>query len=291
MLKSHIDQSERVLLAQSKIPANSGHPLHKGTPRESFIKIFLKNHLPSTIEIGSGEIIDSNSKPNEQRNQHDIVLYKKNYPKISFDENISGFFIESVISTIEIKSTLTKEELKKAILSAKNTKSKSSSLVTTFRAGYIPPKPLNYIVSYDGPKHMSTIISWIDDIYKDLNIEIKKIPLSPEERITFISESIDGIFILGKGFIYFNNVPGAYFNEAEFISSNQRILPHWIYSDGEDGNLLLLFLLLTSSTQNIDASWINTAPYLSNHSRKITYISYNTNQNEISNETWTFTMN
>ncbi|WP_320660073.1 DUF6602 domain-containing protein [Enterobacter asburiae] len=61
MLLAHMSAVEEQLLATSKIPANSGHSLHKGTPREAFIREFLEAHLPSTLAIGTGEIIDSES--------------------------------------------------------------------------------------------------------------------------------------------------------------------------------------------------------------------------------------
>ena len=64
MLLAHMSAVEEQLLATSKIPANSGHSLHKGTPREAFIREFLEAHLPSTLAIGTGEIIDSDSSPN-----------------------------------------------------------------------------------------------------------------------------------------------------------------------------------------------------------------------------------
>jgi hypothetical protein len=76
MLKAHLDAIEDSLVSKARISANSGHPTHKGTPREIFIKEFLQLHLPENCAIGSGEIIDCNSKPNEPRNQHDIVIYK-----------------------------------------------------------------------------------------------------------------------------------------------------------------------------------------------------------------------
>ena len=106
MLKSHMDAVEQSLVAISKIPANSGHSLHKGTPREAFIKEYLEGHLPSNVAIGTGEIIDASSIPGQQRNQYDIVIYKRSYPKLDFGGGISGFLIESVIATIEVKSVL-----------------------------------------------------------------------------------------------------------------------------------------------------------------------------------------
>jgi len=52
MLKAHVDTFEELLLATSKIPANSGHPLHKGTPREAFIQEFLQGHLSERVAVG-----------------------------------------------------------------------------------------------------------------------------------------------------------------------------------------------------------------------------------------------
>src|SRR5689334_12815820 len=91
VLKSHLEAVERHLLSTAQIPANSGHSLHKGTPRESFIKEFLEGHLSERLAVGTGEIIDADSKPGEQRHQLDIVLYKRDYPRIQFGGGISGF--------------------------------------------------------------------------------------------------------------------------------------------------------------------------------------------------------
>ena len=107
MLKTHINAKETTLLSQYEEAAISGHPTLQGSPRELFVKHFLREHLNSNVAIGSGEIIDANSKPGERRNQHDIVIYKKNYPKLNFGGGETDvFLIESVIATIEVKSTL-----------------------------------------------------------------------------------------------------------------------------------------------------------------------------------------
>ncbi|WP_156901604.1 DUF6602 domain-containing protein [Azohydromonas australica] len=65
---------ENAILQTSGIPANAGHSLHRGTPRENLIVNFLSSHLSENMAIGSGEIFDFRSKPREQRNQFDIVI-------------------------------------------------------------------------------------------------------------------------------------------------------------------------------------------------------------------------
>lgn len=254
-----MDAKENALVAISKIPANSGHSLHKGTPREAFIKEFLESHLSENVSIGSGELIDANSKPNVPRNQYDIVIYKKNYPKLDFGGGINGFLIESVIATVEVKSTLTQNDLESAIKAAKNSKSLVPNVVTSFHSGYIPPKVLNYVVAYDGPASMKTVYGWIPQIQSKLGIVIQDLPKEADQRIKVASPSIDGIFVLKKGFVYFDNVPFGFANDN--VRAAHPGLK-WIFADTLDGNLLLFFLFLQTATANIEGKWLNSLPYL-----------------------------
>jgi hypothetical protein len=122
LLKAHLEAVEQHLLAISRIPANAGHMLHRGTPREAFVKEFLIGHLSARLAVGSGEIIDASSLPREQRNQFDIIIYRADYPKIDLGGGINAFLAESVVATIEVKSLLNESELDVAIKSASNAK-------------------------------------------------------------------------------------------------------------------------------------------------------------------------
>lgn len=162
MLNAHLTEIEATLLAISKVPGNSGHPIHKGTPRERFVSEFLKDFLSETVAIGTGEIIDATSRPGQSRNQFDIVIYKRNFPKIHFGAGICAFLSESVVATIEVKSTLDQSGLEAAIRAAVNAKALTRNLVTSFWSGHVPPSILNYVVAYDGPASMKTVHGWID---------------------------------------------------------------------------------------------------------------------------------
>ena len=198
MLKSHMDAKEDALVAISRIPANSGHSLHKGTPREAFIREFLESHLSQNLAIGTGEIIDANSRPGAQRNSFDIVIYKKNYPKLDFGGGINGFLIESVAATVEVKSTLTQEDLEQAIGAARRAKALTPNVTSSFTSGYIPPKVLNYVVAYDGPAQMQTVYHWILRVHTALGVTISSLPQDGAERLRTPSPSIDGVFVLKK---------------------------------------------------------------------------------------------
>jgi hypothetical protein len=260
MLKSHMDAIEDHLVAISKIPQNSGHSLHKGTPREAFIREFLEGHLPANVAIGTGEIIDSQSRPGQERNQFDIVVYRRSYPKLDFGGGISGFLIESVIATIEVKSQLTKSEFTNAAKAARNAKSLTPNVVISFHAGYIPPKVLNYIIAYDGPAHMQTVQEWVHPVYEANGIPETQLPLDEKQRVDTPADAIDAVFVLNKGFLYFDNIPRGFSSQEH---RKQNPTSKWIFADTPSGNLLLFFLFLQAATANIEGKWLNIAPYLS----------------------------
>lgn len=261
MLKSHFDVVEEYLLTLKKIGDNTGHPLHKGSPREAFIQEFLKNHISEKVSIGTGEIIDYKSKPNEKRNQHDIVIYKNELPKIDFGGGINGFLIESVVATIEVKSELSDKGLEEAIKSAKKVKELKTESHGGFGSGWRPPAPLNFIVSYNGPAKMSTVYNRIKKIYKKRRIEIPELPNSLNERKKIPSPAIDAIFVLGKGFVQFDNFPISFISDTVRQASPNA---NWNIIDTKRGSLLMLFI---SITQAISGSWhklFDAVPYLSN---------------------------
>jgi hypothetical protein len=259
MLKAHIDEIERVLLATAKIPANTGHSLHKGTPRESFIKNFLTGHLSERVAIGTGEIIDADSMPGQPRNQIDIVIYKRDYPKLDFGGGVNGFLAESVVGTIEVKSTLNKDELQKATISARNIKALSRHTISAFTAGYQPPGIMSYVVAYDGPASMSTVHGWLPDVSLAPGVVYPDLPFDDHSRTQITSPALDAVFVLGRGFMHFGNAPIGFFN-AKCLEQN----PHnkWVIVDAADGNLLLLFLFLSFAVSGTSGSWLDAGPYL-----------------------------
>ncbi|WP_417803576.1 DUF6602 domain-containing protein [Thalassospira lucentensis] len=268
MLQSHLIAVENELLARSKIPANSGHSLHKGTPREQFLRGFLESHVGSKLSIGTGEIIDSNSKPNEQRNQFDIIIYKPEYPKLDFGAGINAFLAESVVATIEVKSTLDKVGLTQATKSANKAKLLSRNLVTPFTAGYVPSNIMSYVVAYDGPKMLETVHNWQSEIDRDYYLNQKPLPPTKAERIAMTSEGIDGIFVLGTGnMVHDTSAVGVIDDDFRQVHPNA----HYQFMQTPDNNLFYLFLLLTHSCANAGLGWADFSSYIAGIRYNVTF--------------------
>lgn len=254
MLAAHMDAVEASLVQTAQIPANAGHTLHRGTPREAFIKQFLESHLSANVAIGTGEIIDAASTPRAPRNQFDIVIYKKNYPKLDFGGGISGFMIESVVATIEVKSVLDQAAITQSVVAAKNAKLLTPNVTKAFSTGWIPPKVLNFVVAYSGPTQMSTAHGWILNAHSTNAVPLPTWTHSTKNATP--GTALDGVFLLQRGFVKLDNAP---------LSLNSGPTPQQgihVVCDSPTGNLLMLFLALQEACNNIEGAWLNPVPYV-----------------------------
>ena len=254
MLAAHMDAVEASLVQTSRVPANAGHTLHRGTPREAFIKQFLEGHLSANVAIGTGELIDATSQPRGSRNQFDIVIYKKNYPKLDFGGNVSGFMIESVVATIEVKSLLDQAGISQSVGAARNAKALNPNVVKSFSSGWIPPKVLNFVVAYDGPAQLGTVHGWILNAHAALGVPLPS--WTPQTKHQTPGTALDGVFLLQRGFVKLDNAPLS-------LNSGATPLPGThVICDSVTGNLLMLFLALQEACNNIEGAWLNPVPYV-----------------------------
>jgi hypothetical protein len=236
MLLSHINAIEQVLLAQSSAAQNAGHPNLRGGPREWFIRDFLENHLPTNLEIGHGEIIDQNSKPEpspgEYRPEVDIVIYRRDLPKITYSKDEAAFLAEGVIATIESKSLLTKDELTKACKASLAHKSLRRN-PPIHSLGDFPRNIASYVLAYDGPANVSTVANWL--------------PIISEKLSASADQLIDMIVILGKGVIW---------QKDKFSALPKSEIPEekkWVYFEQKEKNLFVLFTQMLTLVANISS--------------------------------------
>ena len=149
--------------------------------------------------------------------------------------------------------------MEQAIKAARNAKMLTPNVTSSFSSGYTPPKVLNYVVAYDGPAQMQTVYNWIPQIHAALGETIPDLPQDESQRLATASPSIDGAFVLSKGFLYFDNVPVGFANAASRATHPNL---KWVFADTGSGNLLLLFMLLQTATANVEGKWLNPIPYL-----------------------------
>lgn len=97
------------------------HPCLIGELREIFISEVLLSILPEGFRIGTGKIADVKGNLSSQI---DIIVYDRyRFSPVLFDDKKGIFPLESVYYAIEVKSKVTKKEIKDSIQKAEKLKS------------------------------------------------------------------------------------------------------------------------------------------------------------------------
>lgn len=109
-IEAFSDTAEQIFIEKS---GKLIQPHDFGVYRENICKGFIRNFISSRLEIGSGFLINTFDSVGTQC---DIIVYDKiNTPKILGDNNNPFFTVETVAGIGEIKSAVTKNQLKEAI--------------------------------------------------------------------------------------------------------------------------------------------------------------------------------
>lgn len=204
MLQSHFGRIARRLQAEADAAKSFHHSLNKGQIREAFIREFLEDNTSTLCGIGTGEIIHSSTAPEDPRNQIDVVIYNKTYPKLSLATGIDIFFAETVSSFIEIKSSLKKNHLRE--IAAVTKKIKTSTILEPQRfnpTGMVEtPRPYSFVFAYAGPKKITTVLQWMKEVSAEDGYNLNALRATePEQRGFFNNQFIDGVFVLGLGYV------------------------------------------------------------------------------------------
>ena len=246
VLAAYFKRIQRRLQAEGDAARSFQHGSNRGQIREAFVREFLAQNISEFWGIGTGEVIHKDASPEELRHQIDVVVHNKKFPKLSLATGIDLFFIETVSSFIEIKSHLTKERLRKAAAVTKRIKSLADfprqrinpiGLVET-------PRPYSFVFAYEGPKNIDTVLKWLKEISHEDEYGVEALrDTEPGRRSFFKHNFVDGVFLLGRGFVTLDALPFES-QVSDAIESGLKVSPRavWVWSREEE--LLMLWALI-----------------------------------------------
>ena len=239
-VQSYFADIEKTLLALSGVAGNAGHSVIKGSAREYFVKEFLSRHISPLWSVGSGEIIHRETRGPDRRNQIDAVIYNGQVPQFEYSPGCSAFLIEGVSAFIEVKTKLTRERLKTAIRATKRIKEYPRTVTQTLNPiGLIRnPRLYSFLVAFDGCK-IRTLVRWLNEAHEELGISFNELAATaPRERRNYSNPSIDGVFILNRGYVHLDAAP--------FISAieEKEAHPEYIWQCGEEDTLMMLWIYI-----------------------------------------------
>jgi len=126
-----IDSQIKLAMSRAEDACELIHRGLRGRAREIFIRDLLRPFINPNFGICTGIVVDSEGR---QSKQTDIIIYDKSLlPPILLTAEEGIIPCESTLATIEIKSKLTSEELKKSVINARSVKA--------LRPQYFEPSP------------------------------------------------------------------------------------------------------------------------------------------------------
>ena len=257
-VQSYFADIEKTLLALSGVAGNAGHSVIKGSAREYFVKEFLSKNISPLWSVGSGEIIHRETQATDKRNQIDAVVYSGQAPQFEYAPGCSAFLIEGVSAFIEVKTKLTKASLKDAIKTTKRIKEYPRDITQRINPhGLVKnPRPYSFLVAFDGCK-VRKLVQWLTEAHEELGISFNELVTTPlPDRGNYDNPSIDGVFILNKGYVHLDSDP---FERG--IEAKETHLDH-IWNYGESDTLMMLWIYVNEVNKMLAWNNFNLLNYL-----------------------------
>ena len=245
-LNSHFERIQRRLQAEGIAARSFDHGLNRGLIREAFIREFLADNISELWGVGTGEIIDKDARPDAKRSQIDAVIYNKRYPKLPLAAGIDLFFSGTISSFIEIKSHLKKEDLRKTAITTQQIKESANFAPQRMNpTGLVKnPRPYSFVFAYDGPRKIETVQKWMKELANEYDFGIADLAVThPNNRFFYNHNFVDGVFILGKGFVVVDALP---FESkiGDAVDQGLNVSPLDVFYSGKKEELLMLWAII-----------------------------------------------
>ena len=178
---------------RSKNEENIQHHGMRGRFRELLIETVLAPWLPPYAACGTGMIIDAEDRSREAT-QDDIIIFDRSLvPGVlaSMASSEGVFPLEGVLGRVEVKSTLTRDGLRQAIIAA----NEIGAMTFAAAAGRTYPLPISLIFAFssDMGAGADAELDRLFDVTRELGV-------SWGGNYPELASPISGLCVIGKGF-------------------------------------------------------------------------------------------
>ena len=240
------------------------------TPRELMAGEFCQPMFGAERVVSSGRIVDCRSQPHAQHVEADILVCRPQCPRLDVDGLSDCLLAESVVAAITVLATLDVDSMSAAVSGARTVKALQRSGLLRAGAGFADPARADqpdesltaipcYVVAFDGPQDMGLVHVWLKTAYRLQGIVEPDLPATGKQRQQVASPAVDGVFVLGRGHLNFDNMPMGFFDDE---SRQSAFGACWSLASTESGSLMSLFVQITMAGAALAGSHLDPRPYL-----------------------------
>lgn len=221
LAKTLLNTSRRMELHLQEIRDQNNHSKIKGDRVEEHVREFLRQRLPQSVGVTSGEIIDANGK---RSREVDVIVYDAMNSPLLFAGDTAGSILvpaEAVIAAVEVKSKLRSEHVSELITHCRSIKSLSRTAYCT------PPQAQGTYTP--APIHYSVFAFESDGLYhRRFNQEQSDLP---------VDERIDTLTAIDRGFVMHIGMDWEHYHGKFYAHAG----PNTVFGAVEDPSRALMF--------------------------------------------------
>jgi hypothetical protein len=195
IFKAVLDAAARQLHIASNEATAFQHTGIRGDERAAALANFFRDHLPSTISVAKGEAIDFRDR---RTGQLDILIYDADMasPISSQSENVL-IPAESLLAVIEVKTTLTQNDLDACYAAAKKVRE-----IRPFKQSFIAAREEGKAAEDGNFRCLYVVFSYGTNLSADnwLNKEFNRLDVSAK-AINGKLNLVDVVYVLNRGMI------------------------------------------------------------------------------------------
>ena len=156
--------SKKMKIDFEEITSKIQHNGEKGTARENILQEYLKSYIPKKYSFSKGTIVDCKDV---QSKQIDIIIHDKFLTPYLVDMNDTKIIpIESVYGVIEVKSTLSKDELRKCVKNIESVRKLQKKTISDYN---FPTAGM--VFAYNSDASLEAIYKNLNELSEDVDID------------------------------------------------------------------------------------------------------------------------
>lgn len=174
---TYCNAAVNALTAQRQMTGVIGHNASAGAAREAILRDFLTAHLPEMTTAVSGVIFDASGKRSRQQ---DIVFVLKSFPRLPFASGSDLIYIEGVVATVEIKSSISPahwDHIADNLASVRQLTPTNAGSSTFGDLTWDETRVFSAVITYGGPAldvMLQRIVSEPDERWPDVYLDLQR---------------------------------------------------------------------------------------------------------------------